>query len=301
MKYFSKFVTALMLCVAFSSQATPINIVSPAAPGGTLHSLAMAYSEYLTQNGFENYVTAHPGALGEIGLREATRLRDNVVYMFPWAWTALSPVVNEKPETYSKDLEFVLAPVMNAPMGFLSSNKNFKTFDELVTYSKSNPLPCGVIAPHGFLELQQLNKVYHTQFEPIYYKSNAAVRLDLVNGALKCGYDSLASHISLHKDGKLNILSSAVKIDGVNVPLTSSVFKDFIKSNNWFGISIPKRSNLLENDRLMTVTRAFMKSKKLEEMGKQPGFVLDTPNPNIGSIMVQQTEYYRGFYSSSKK
>ena len=289
--------SALHFCIA---SAAPVNIVLPVPPGGVIQKMGLSLSEYLTDNGVENIVTYHPGANGEIGLAEALRLKDNVIFGAAWAYVALNPVVNEKPATYNETLEFVAAPLISAPQGFLSSNKNFKTLSELVSYAKTNPLPCGIIAAHGFLELKELNAKYGTRFEPIYYKGNSVIRIDLAEGSLKCAYDSLGTHIPLHEAKRINILSSTKNIKDLDVPLTSTMFKEVIKSNNWFGFAIPKNSNLLKDDRLMTLVKAFAKSKKLEQISETPGFVIENTDPGIGKIMEKQTEYYRQLYTKSK-
>jgi tripartite-type tricarboxylate transporter receptor subunit TctC len=289
--------SALHFCIA---SAAPVNIVLPVPPGGAFHKLGLSLSEYLSENGVENIVTYHPGANGEIGLAETLRLKDNVIFGVAWAFAALNPVVNEKPATYNETLEFVAAPLVSVPLGFVSSNKNFKTLPELVSYAKTNPVPCGIIAAYGFLELTEINAKYGTQFEPIYYKGNSQIRTDLVEGSLKCAYDSLGSHVPLHEAKRIIILSTAKAMKDLNVPLTSTVFKEVGRSSNWYGFGIPKNSNLLKDERFMTLVKAFSKSKKLEELSNSPGYTTETPDPNINKIMEKQTAYYRQIYIKSK-
>jgi len=288
--------SALHFCIA---SAAPVNIIIPVPPGGAFQKLGLSFSEYLTENGVENIVTYHAGANGEIGFAEALRLKDNVIFGVSFSYAVINPVVTEKPATYGDALELV-SPLISVPLGFLSSNKNFKTLSELVSYAKTNPLPCGVSAAYGFVELTEINAKYGTRFEPIYYKGNTQIRVDLAEGSLKCGYDSLGSHVPLHEAKRITILSTAKVIKDLDVPLTSTIFKEVGKSTNWFGFGIPKNSNLLKDDRLMTLVKAFSKSKKLEEMSSLPGYAPETPDPNINKNMEKQTAYYRQIYIKSK-
>ena len=288
--------SALHFCIA---SAAPVNILIPVPPGGAFTKLGLSLSEYLTENGVENIVTYHPGANGEIGFAEALRLKDNVIFGVSVSYAVVNPVVTEKVATYSDALELV-APLVSVPLGFLSSNKNFKTLPELVSYAKANPLPCAVSAPYGFVELTEINAKYGTRFEPIYYKGNTQIRVDLAEGSLKCGYDSLGSHVPLHEAKRINILSTAKAIKDLDVPLTNTVFKEVGKANNWFGFGIPKNSNLLKDEKLMALIKAFSKSKKLEEIYSLPGYAPETPDPNINKTMEKQTALYRQIYSKSK-
>jgi len=288
--------SALHFCMA---SAAPVNIIIPVPPGGAFQKLGLSLSEYLTENGVENIVTYHAGANGEIGFAEALRLKDNVIFGVSVSYAVFNPVVTEKPATYGEALELV-APLISVPLGFLSSNKNFKTLPELVSYAKANPLPCAVSAAYGFVELTEINAKYGTKFEPIYYKGNTQIRVDLAEGTLRCAYDSLGSHVPLHEAKRITILSTAKAMKDLNVPLTNTVFKEVGKSSNWFGFGIPKNSNLLKDDRLMTLVKSFSKSKKLEDISTSPGYATEMPDLNINKAMEKQTAHYRQVYTKSK-
>jgi tripartite-type tricarboxylate transporter receptor subunit TctC len=281
------------------ASAAPVNIIIPVPPGGAFQKLGLSLSEYLTENGVENIVTYHAGANGEIGFAEALRLKDNVIFGVSVSYAVFNPVVTEKPATYGEALELV-APLISVPLGFLSSNKNFKTLPELVSYAKANPLPCAVSAAYGFVELTEINAKYGTKFEPIYYKGNTQIRVDLAEGTLRCAYDSLGSHVPLHEAKRITILSTAKAMKDLNVPLTNTVFKEVGKSSNWFGFGIPKNSNLLKDDRLMTLVKSFSKSKKLEDISTSPGYATEMPDLNINKAMEKQTAHYRQVYTKSK-
>ena len=279
--------SAVHFCMA---SATPVNIVLPVPPGGVMTELAMALSQTLTEGGVENFVSYLPGADGDIAYNAVLKQQDNVIFEVGIAHSVFSNILRDRDNIYTKNMTMI-APVIRSPLGFVSSSKNFNSLRELIDYAKTTPLPCGVSAPHGSIELARINKKYGTQFEPVPYKGNSQLRPDLVEGTLRCALDSVGSHIPLHNDGKIKILSVAQATRGLDVPIMDRALPGYT-FDNWFGFAIPKDSNLLKDDRVMKIINNLYRSKKLEPLFDS-GFLHAVPQPDIDKTMNQQTENYR--------
>ena len=279
--------SVLHFCIA---GAAPVNIVLPVPPGGVMTDLAMALSQTLTEEGIENFVSYLPGADGDIAYNAVLKQQDNVIFEVAVAHSVFSNVLRDRDNIYTKNMTMI-APVIRSPLGFVSSGKNFNSFRELIDYAKTNPLPCGVSAPHGSAELARINKKYGTKFEPVPYKGNSQLRPDLVEGTLRCALDSVGSHIPLHNDGKLKILSVTHATRGLDVSLMDRVLPGYT-FDNWFGFAIPKDSNLLKDERVMKIVSNLHRSKKLEPLF-DAGFLHAVPQSDIDKTMNQQTENYR--------
>ena len=263
----------------------------PAAPGGAMTEIALALDSSFNENGVQSVVLYNPGANGDIAIREALKMRDNVILDTARGLAVFSNVTSDRENPYTKNFVFV-APIVGFTMGFESTSKNFNSLKEMVEYAKQNPLPCGAAGPHGSFELLRINKKYGTQFEPIIYKGSSQLRLDLIEGTLKCAYDGVPSNVQLHETGKLKILSTDKYVKGIDVPLTNTVLHGYT-FENWLGFAIPKDSNLLKNPQVMKVIRELNNSKNLEALVNTPGFVKSEPDSSIDKIMDQDIEMYR--------
>jgi len=279
--------SALHFCIA---SAAPVNIVLPVPPGGVMTDLALTLSQILNEGGVDNFVSYLPGADGDIAYNAVLKQQDNVIFEVAVAHSVFSNVLRDRDNIYTKNMTMI-APVIRSPLGFVSSSKNFNSVRELIDYAKTTPLPCGVSAPHGSVELARINKKYGTKFEPVPYKGNSQLRPDLVEGALRCALDSVGSHIPLHNDGKLKILSVTHATRGLDVTMMDHVLSGYT-FDNWFGFAIPKDSNLLKDDRVMKIINNLYRSKKLEPLF-DAGFLSAIPQPDIDKTMTQQTENYR--------
>lgn len=268
---------ALLFFISSVSIAAPIEIVTPAAAGGTLDVVARTISKILSNNDIDNVVVNRPGADGVISYNYAMEQKNNVM-----VFTGYGQII--KP-TDLFDNTVIIGPLSgNSVVVFATNPKGFKNFKELIETAQKTSVPCGISHPIGLIELRRLNKNYNTKFEPITYKGSGPLSLDLASNVLTCAFDTAGTHIARHEAGHLKILASSEKIP-VSVPLISSVLPKFsVKKRWWFHyIVIPNGSNLLDNKKLLsTINNLGQYSSELQPLlDMTPGLAIEKPDTAI--------------------
>lgn len=281
----------LLLFVSTLCSATPINIVISVTPGGAIDLTGRTLSKILSDNNIENIVTYKPGADGDIAYNYAMTEKDNVILVGAAANFVFSHVVQKRDNFHSTTMN-IIAPVAKTPMAFITGPHGFTSFKEMIALAKTTPLPCGVSNAHGTAELGRINRLYGTKFEPVPYKGSGPVAQDLGGDNLKCAYDSVGTHIARHEARQLRILSVTHPIR-IQVPLVSTVLPKYT-FENWYGFAVPNHSNLLNNNKVMSIMQDFGTYKEQVKPMVDQGFIMEKPQKDINQTNFMQTRYYRG-------
>ena len=278
-----KLITVLLF-IANATIAAPVEIATPAAPGGTLDVVARTISKILSNNDIDNIVVNRPGADGVIAYNYAATEKNNIM-IFTGYGQIIKPIGLLENST-------IIGPVSgNSVVVFATNPQGYKTFKDLIIAAQKNTIPCGISHPIGLIELKRLNKNYNTKFEPVTYKGSGPLSLDLASNVLTCAFDTAGTHITRHNAGHLRILASSEKIP-VSVPLINSVLPKFaVKKHWWFHyIVIPNDSNLLDNKKLLTIiTNLNQYSAEIQPLlDMTPGFALEKPDAKIHQELVRE-------------
>lgn len=202
---------------AFAAQAqgAPIRLVVGFAPGGPADTLARALTEPLRAALNETVIVENkPGA--------STRLSiDYVKNAHPDGKTILigsTPPFVLFPMTYSRltydvDRDFVpVAHLARVPTVLSAgAQQPFRTLPEYIAWVKQHPEQGGVgltnLGGTLHFSILRLGKEAGVPLSALNYRGGAPLVTDLIGGHIPVAADALASHLELHRTGKVRILA----------------------------------------------------------------------------------------------
>jgi tripartite-type tricarboxylate transporter receptor subunit TctC len=264
---------------------TVIEIATPLVPGGAVDLTARAISKVLTDSGYENIVTYHPGGNGDIALNYVTQKKDNVIVVASSATFVFSNVVANRGNMWAQQ-NTLIGPSLTNAMVFLTSNKSM-TLQDLIAQAKKETVQCGVSNAHGSIELLNINKRYGTQFEPVTYKGTGQLIPDVVGGHIACAYDQIAPYTGLREKIKFLAASRAwTDVAGIDTVLSGYRFE------TWYAAAIPNGSNLLKNADLVKLLAEWTQKSDTVQGLVDKSFVLTRPDKNLSQRAQQESDFY---------
>lgn len=262
-----------------------IEIVTPLVPGGAVDLTARAISKVLTDSGYENVVTYHPGANGDIALNYSTQKKDNVIVVASSATFVFSNVVANRSNVWAQQ-NTLLGPSLTNAMVFLTNNPNMTLLD-LVTQARRDSVQCGVSNAHGSIELLNINKRYGTRFEPVTYKGTGQLIPDVIGGHISCAYDQIAPYTGLREKIKFLAASRAwLDVLGIDTVLPGYRF------DTWYAMAIPNNSNLLKNPDLVNLLTEWTQKSTTVQNLVEKSFVLSRPDKKLNQRAQQESDFY---------
>lgn len=283
--------TAIIMSFAYANYAmsAPIDIVVPTPPGGAIDITARGLSKALSDNGYENVVTYHPGANGDIALSLVTAKKNNTILVASSANFVFSNIVLNRENIYARDT-VLLGPVVTNPLAFIvSSNSRYNSVTELIQEARKKPISCAASNSHGEIELQLINQTYGTQFEPILYKGTGQLIPDVVGGHVPCAYDQVAPFSAL--EGKIKFLATS-QLYRKDIPTVDTVLPKY-SFVTWYGAAIPKESNLLQDNKLINIVSNWTKNPDLAKPLIEKSFAVAKSDPNLNARALKETVAYR--------
>jgi tripartite-type tricarboxylate transporter receptor subunit TctC len=265
--------------------AQPIELVTPNVPGGAVDMTARAMSKALTNAGIENIVTYHPGANGDIALRHVLQKQNNIVLVASKATFVFSNVTAKRDNIFTKNMT-LLGPTVTNAMVFITTNQTL-TIQDLVKKALKEPVHCGVSNAHGEIELKSINKRFNTKFEPILYKGTGQLIPDVVGGHVLCAYDQIAPYAGMRS--RVRFLAASRAWD--NVPAISDVLPNY-SYETWFGAAIPNNSNLLSNNKVLTIISNWSQDQELAKLMTDRTFEVSPADPKLNHRAEQETKQY---------
>ena len=174
----------------------PVRIVVTFPPGGLTDAYARHYAEFLGGKlGQQVLVENKPGGGAIIGI-------DLVAKSPPDGHTLLmttSGTVWQNRVLYSKlpyNLDKDLTPIAFFPAGPLvvgvPEKLGIGSFKEFIEYAKKNPTSMGTYAPGSYPHMvaDQTNRAEGTQIQPVHYRGEAAMWVDVAGGQLQIAVGS---------------------------------------------------------------------------------------------------------------
>ncbi|MBP0445091.1 tripartite tricarboxylate transporter substrate binding protein [Roseomonas sp. SSH11] len=230
----------------------PIRIIVPYAAGGGQDITARLVSEPLRAAlGQPVVVENRTGAGGMIGAQAvATAAPDGYTFLLGGAGeTAVAHHLYREKMAYDslRDLRPVslIVKVPNILMG--SMNAPFKTVAELVEYARANPgqlsySSSGIGNPQH-LAGELFNRMAGIQTVHVPYRGSGPAVTDIAAGQVQYGYNSLASGLSLIRDGRIRAVAVTSRERLPQMPDVPSVSEYAPLAEyeliNWFGVFAP--------------------------------------------------------------
>jgi tripartite-type tricarboxylate transporter receptor subunit TctC len=230
----------------------PIRIIAPYAAGGGQDITARLLADPLRLAlGQPVVVENRTGASGMIGAQTvATAAPDGYTFLLGGAGeTAVNHHLYREKMSYDpmRDLKPVslVVKVPNILMGSMTAP--FKTVAELVEYARANPgklsySSSGIGNPQH-LAGELFNSMAGIQTVHVPYRGSGPAVTDIAAGRVQFGYNSLASGLSLIRDGRIRAVAVTSRERLPQMPEVPSVSEYPPLANyeliNWFGLFAP--------------------------------------------------------------
>lgn len=176
--------------------AKPVRVLVGFPAGGLTDLYARAYSDYVSQQTGQPFIVENRPGAGSIIACEATARApaDGYTLLFT-IWTAIvqNQVLYKKlPYDPNKDFTFVSAfDAGHLPLA-VRKDMPARDFREFVDYAKKNRVTLATYSPGSYPHMvaAQLNKLYGTQIEPIHFKGEAPMWVEVSTGRIDAGIGS---------------------------------------------------------------------------------------------------------------
>jgi tripartite-type tricarboxylate transporter receptor subunit TctC len=262
-----------------------VKIVVPAAPGSTTDTLARLVADQLSQKwGKAAIVENIPGGAMNIGA-------GNVARAAPDGYTLL--VAPPSPLSFNHLLyrEPGYEPTKFVPITLLAKIPNVlvvrkdlpaSTLKELIAYAKDNPGKLSYasqgMGSTAHLSAAQLEVQAGIRMVHVPYRGAQPALTDVVAGHVDMFFDTLATSVPLHRDGKVKLLGVAdLQRAGVipEVPTFSEAGVPGFKSITWFGLVAPPATPAALAEKINRDVVDLLKSKEvvdtLRKISLEPG------------------------------
>lgn len=254
-----------------------IRMICSYPAGGQTDLLARAFGEYIgRQVGQSVVVENKAGASGSIGAAEVARAEpDGHTILCSISTTYVMNRVMMKNPGYDMDKDFTLVSVIpGAGLLLIASPKiGVKTLDDFVAFArKSGKVNFGTYSagssPH--ITINELNKQYGLNIEPIHYRGEAPMWTGLAEGSIDAAMGSLtAAQSVLQSDRGVVFAVHSKKVDAIpnikTLPEQGATSKFFTVSG-FTGWALPKATPQPIVDRLAQLCVAANNDPKVKEI-----------------------------------
>jgi tripartite-type tricarboxylate transporter receptor subunit TctC len=263
-----------------------IRMVCSYPAGGQTDLLARAFGEFISkQVGKTVVIENKPGASGSIGAADVARAEpDGHTILCSISTTYVMNRVMMKNPGYDMDKDLTLVSVIpGAGLLLVASPKaGVKTLDEFVAFvRKSGKVNFGTYsagsAPH--MTINELNKQYGLNIEPIHYRGEAPMWTGLAEGTLDVAMGSYTAAQSVLQSGRGVVFAvHSKKVDAIpdirTLPEQGATAKFFTVSG-FTGWALPKATPQPIVDRLAGLCVAANSDPKVKDVLST--FVLEAP------------------------
>jgi tripartite-type tricarboxylate transporter receptor subunit TctC len=263
-----------------------IRMVCSYPAGGQTDLLARAFGEFISkQVGKTVVIENKPGASGSIGAADVARAEpDGHTILCSISTTYVMNRVMMKNPGYDMDKDLTLVSIIpGAGLLLVASPKaGVKTLDEFVAFvRKSGKVNFGTYsagsAPH--MTINELNKQYGLNIEPIHYRGEAPMWTGLAEGTLDVAMGSYTAAQSVLQSGRGVVFAvHSKKVDAIpdikTLPEQGATAKFFTVSG-FTGWALPKATPQPIVDRLAGLCVAANSDPKVKDV--LGTFVLEAP------------------------
>jgi tripartite-type tricarboxylate transporter receptor subunit TctC len=254
-----------------------IRMICSYPAGGQTDLLARAFGEYISRQVGQTVVIENKaGASGSIGTAEVARAEpDGHTILCSISTTYVMNRVMMKNPGYDMDKDLTLVSVIpGAGLLLIASPKSgVKSLDDFVAYArKSGKVNFGTYsagsAPH--ITINELNKQYGTNIEPVHYRGEAPMWTGLLEGTLDVAMGSYtAAQPVLQSDRGVVFAVHSKKVDAIpnvkTLPEQGATAKFFTVSG-FTGWALPKATPQPIIDRLAQLCVAANDDPKVKEV-----------------------------------
>jgi tripartite-type tricarboxylate transporter receptor subunit TctC len=202
----------------------PIRIVCPFPPGGLTDIYTRAIADHLQTSLGQNVIVENrPGAGGLIGNDGVAKAPpDGYTLLVTIQTTLVQAQVLYKKLPYNPDTDFTWISALGAghlPFG-VPASLPVRSFREFVDYAKANRTSMGTYAAGSFPHMVagQLNKLYGTKIEPVHYKGESPMWVDLAGGQIQGGIGSTAGILPHVQKGSVRAVAVPTRVRSPKLP-----------------------------------------------------------------------------------
>lgn len=258
----------------------PITLVVPYAAGGTTETMARVFSKVLGDAlGGTVVVMTRPGAGGAIGATEVSTAKpDGYTLLFAASSTILWPPLAEK-VTYTPDSFTFIAKVTDYQQAMVAKEgAPFKTFKELIAYSKDHKLSFGDQSAISRAFINYIAKKEGVSWTAIPTKGGGEMVPFLLGGKIDFAW---SGGVHARYPGKMEVLAS------MNAKRLAA-FPDVPSVQELYGISMPSAAVVAApkglpdsiRDELAAKIKVALENKELTDlMTKKLLFPVDYAGP----------------------
>ncbi len=228
----------------------PVRVVVGFPAGGLTDALARAYCDHVGQKlGQPFLVDNKPGASGMVaGAEVAKAAPDGHTFWFTITGSTNHNRVFYKKMPYDPDKDFVHVSGFHAghlPLA-VNATSPIKTMKDLVELGRRQRITIGNYSPGSLPHMlaQQLSKVYGVQVEPIPYRGEAPMWLDLASGQITAAMGSMLALNPHIQSGKLRPIAVPTRVRSPLMPdvptFDEQGFKEPVFNiEGWIGMFAP--------------------------------------------------------------
>jgi len=176
--------------------AKPVRVIVGFPAGGLTDLYARAYSDYISQQTGQPFVVENrPGAGSIIACEAAAKAPNDGYTLLFTIWTAIvqNQVLYKKlPYDPNKDFTFISSfDPGHLPLA-VHAEMPVKDFRGFVEYARKNRVTFGTYSAGSYPHMvaAQLNKYYGTQIEPVHFKGEAPMWVEVSTGRIHGGIGS---------------------------------------------------------------------------------------------------------------
>lgn len=289
--------SAIVLSTPIVAQAqeypdSPINIVTPLAPGDAADSAARLMGKELNRLlGVPVTVSNHPGAGGSIGTELVIRApKDGYTILYAQnSPLTIRRVLDPATAAYDpvRDLTPLALTTRTPSILVARSDAKFKNFKEMVDQARSAPgtINIGNAGPGsaGDISVQLMSSMTETDIKSINYKGAAPGISDLLGGHIDgvvLALGALSAHI---KSGKLRgIAISSPFPEFPDIPTLGQLGYKQELQGVWFAFFMPAGVPKIAVDKMTATLEAVVNNKDLANQLKPMGIVQEwNPAPAL--------------------
>ncbi len=262
-----------------------IRIVVPFPAGGTTDILARYVAQALTtKHGSTVIVDNRTGASGSIGSENVARSEpDGSTLLLTATHHVINPSLFRK-LPYDTKADFSPVALIASAPNALVVNTAFeaKTVADLIALAKKQPgkLSFGSSGLGGANHLsgEMLKQMANIDIVHVPYRGAAPAMNDLIGGHIPIMFDTLPTVIPGAKAGTLRVLAVTSKQRAPTLPDVPTLDEAGVKgfeATAWFGLYMPKATNLAIYAKLVAAVREVLADptirEKFAEQGVEPG------------------------------
>ena len=280
--------------------ARPVRVIVPFAPAGTTDILARLIGQWLSERLGQQFVIENrPGASTIIGTEAVVRApADGYTLLLATPSSAINATLFEKLSyNFLRDIAPV-AGIMRVPnVMVVHPSVPAKIVPEFIAYAKANPGKINVestgAGTSNHLAGELFKLMTGVDMVHIQYRGSGPALIDLLDGQVQVGFDTMPGLIEYIRAGRLRALAvcTATRSHALPDVPTVSEFVPGYESSGYFGLGVPKNTPLAIVERLNGEINAGLADSTLKARLADLGAMTLAGSPaDFGKLIADETE-----------